>query len=293
MADDREWLQEVVRDLTGASVPVSSTPVHGGCINDACRLAFGGRVVFLKHNPAAEAEQMFAAEADGLAALASCQTFRVPAVLGCGRIGERAYLALEWLELDGALDEVRFADALADLHALPAGVLYGWAINNFIGASPQDNGFNADWWSFFAQARLRRQAGWLVARGFPALAEAAETLAEALPGMFGGYVPRPSLLHGDLWSGNWAAAPDGTPVLFDPAVHYGDALSDIAMTELFGGLSQRFYAAYFRRCGVVEEYPRLRALYQAYHLLNHVNLFGSGYAPQAIAAIDCVLQRRG
>ena len=104
---------------------------------------------------------------------------------------------------------------------------------------------------------------------------------EKLPDYFGDYHPAPSLLHGDLWGGNHAYAEDGTPVLFDPAPYYGDRESDLAMTELFGGFDRAFYAAYRAAWPLDAGYARRKALYNLYHILNHANLFGGGYARQA------------
>lgn len=106
---------------------------------------------------------------------------------------------------------------------------------------------------------------------------------------FDGYSPLPSLLHGDLWSGNVAFARDGEPVIFDPAVYYGDREADLAMTELFGGFDTSFYAAYQSAYPLDAGYPVRRTLYNLYHILNHANLFGGGYVRQAEAMMDRLL----
>ncbi|HEY9201212.1 MAG TPA: fructosamine kinase family protein, partial [Gammaproteobacteria bacterium] len=107
--------------------------------------------------------------------------------------------------------------------------------------------------------------------------------------LFSDYQPQPSMLHGDLWGGNAAALADGTPVIFDPAFYYGDRETDIAMTTLFGGFSPAFYDAYNESWPLDAGYPSRKHLYNLYHLLNHLNLFGSGYLGQAIASAERVL----
>ena len=112
---------------------------------------------------------------------------------------------------------------------------------------------------------------------------------EAVPQFFGSYVPVPSLLHGDLWGGNWAADSSASPVLFDPATYFGDREADLAMTELFGGFDKRFYDAYSAAWPLDSGYASRRDLYNLYHVLNHFNLFGGGYASQAGDIVDRLL----
>ncbi len=118
------------------------------------------------------------------------------------------------------------------------------------------------------------------------LAERGEGLLQRLPALFLDYQPVASLLHGDFWGGNAGALPDGTPVIFDPAVHYGDRETDIAMAELFGGFPDSFYAAYREAWPLDSGYELRKPLYNLYHVLNHFNLFGTGYLGQARRMID-------
>jgi fructosamine-3-kinase len=118
-------------------------------------------------------------------------------------------------------------------------------------------------------------------------------LLELLPALFSDYHPRPSLLHGDLWGGNWEADGDGSPVIFDPAVYFGDREADIAMTELFGGFDRRFYQAYESAWPLDPGYRIRKQLYNLYHILNHFNLFGGGYARQAEGMIESLLAQLG
>lgn len=236
---------------------------------------------------------MLRAEADGLRALAATGTIRVPEVHALTDLpGGGAALAIEWLDFVRADARFgrRFGEALAALHAHPcpldpAG--FGWRSDNYLGATPQRNtplqpGGVLGWTSFFARARLCAMRDRLPA-AVATLREAVDRVIEDdLPGLFAdGYLPRPSLIHGDLWQGNWDMLGDGTPVVFDPAVSCSDPQAELAMMELFGSPPAGFRAAYVGAGGSWPTPQRL-ALYQLYHLLNHVVLFGGGYAAQAL-----------
>lgn len=257
--------------------------IGGGCINRAFEVRAGGMVYFLKLN-AADALPMFEAEADGLAALAGCGAFRVPCVLGCGATGDEAFVLLEHLQLRplaSAEDGHRFAAALAQLHQ-ETGAHFGWARDNFIGANPQVNEQYDSWARFFVNCRLMPQLQMARRRGFDAVVgRESEQLLERVPALFLDYRPRPSLLHGDLWHGNAAMDAEGRPVIFDPAVYRGDRDADLAMSELFGGFPSSFYAAYRAAWPPAEGYEQRKMLYNLYHVLNHLNLFGRAYLGQA------------
>ncbi|MBS1207723.1 MAG: fructosamine kinase [Proteobacteria bacterium] len=261
----------------------SATPVAGGDINTALKLAGPGGPLFVKLRPAGDLP-MFEAEAAGLHALSRCAALKVPAVIGLGCADEHAFLLLEWLEIAPLREEAearRAGEALAALHH-EFGEHFGWPLENFIGSTPQHNGETDNWSQFFVQKRLQPQFALAAASGFKGdLQRNAERIAEKAPALFLEYHPRPSLLHGDLWSGNLGALPDGCPVLFDPACYYGDREADVAMTELFGGLPMAFYAAYRSSWPLEEDYERRKPLYNLYHILNHLNLFGRGYLAQA------------
>ncbi len=274
----------------------SSHETGGGCIHRALVLEGEGERWFVKLN-AADALPLFEAECDGLAALAEAKAFRVPRPLCCGIVGEQAFLVLEYLELrpvtvrdddrrKSPWDAVAFGRALAALHR-KRGQHYGWPRDNFIGATPQINAESDSWARFFAAARLRPQLERAASHG-RALQQKGESLAEKLPAFFLDYRPQPSLLHGDLWHGN-AALCGEAPAVFDPAVYYGDRETDLAMTELFGGFPEAFYAAYREAWPLVEGYEARKMLYNLYHVLNHLNLFGSGYLRQAERMIDRLL----
>jgi fructosamine-3-kinase len=260
-------------------------PLGGGCVNQAWLLRAGdGTRRFLKCNRA-DLLGMFQAEAAGLEEIRASGTLRVPRPIHAGTDGGEAWLILEYLELTDQGDGAALGRGLAAMHRR-AGEHFGWRIDNTIGSTPQDNAPLDDWLDFWRLRRLlpqlRRAAenglgGGGVSRG--------ERLAADLDGLFPGYVPVPSLLHGDLWGGNVAYA-DGRPTLFDPAVYYGDREADLAMTELFGGFGRDFHAAYGEAWPLDPGYATRKELYNLYHVLNHFNMFGGGYGAQATRMID-------
>ena len=255
--------------------------VAGGDIAAAWRLETQQGSLFLKTLPAAEAD-LLAAECAGLEALASANVLRVPAVLAQGATGCDAWLALEWLDLEplGSRAAAKLGEALAELHRV-RDARHGWQRDNYIGRTPQPNPPDEDWPAFFREHRLRHQLELARTRGFGgALTGEGLKLCERLPGLFETYRPEPSLLHGDLWAGN-AGEVHGEPAVFDPAVYHGDRESDIAMTRLFGGYPSGFYSEYRRAWPLDDGYERREGLYQLYHILNHLNLFGGAYLAQA------------
>ena len=246
-----------------------------------------GRDYFAKVVDAEDAPRLDA-EKDGLAALRASQTVRTPRFVDQGANGERAWLLLEWLDLVplGAASGAALGAALAALHRIPQ-QRFGWAHDNFIGGSPQANGWSDDWLAFWREKRLVAQLRLAAKRRLPSrMIDRGERLASDCEAFFRNYLPAKSLLHGDLWSGNASALPDGTPVIFDPAVYVGDREADLAMTMLFGGFPRDFDAAYAAAWPLDGGYGVRRDLYNIYHLLNHANLFAGGYVRQAQHAIE-------
>ena len=257
------------------------TPVGGGSINESSRIeGADGTAYFLKLNDARH-QEIFVAEASGLDAITATGTLRVPRVIAHGIADGRSYLVLEHLQLGSRGDARLLGEQLAALHRCPAEG-YGFDQDNFIGITPQPNGWQEDWIDFWRERRLGFQLRLAADKGYGGnLQRSGERLLDALPAFFAGYTPRPSLLHGDLWGGNHGYLADGTPVLFDPAVYHGDRECDLAMTELFGGYPADFYAAYRATWPLDAGYSTRRDLYNLYHILNHANLFGGGYVRQA------------
>lgn len=266
--------------------------VGGGCINEAYVLhGTDGRRYFVKLNVADKAA-MFAAEAEGLKEILSSHTLRAPQPICWGAAGGQAYLVLEYLELNSRGSGARLGQRLAAMHRT-CQPQFGWRMDNTIGDTPQPNTPCADWVEFWRDRRLRHQLRLAAGNGAPRrLLDKGERLMAELTAFFADYRPAPSLLHGDLWGGNVGFA-DGEPVLFDPAVYYGDREADLAMTELFGGFSRDFYAAYREAWPLDPGYAVRKTLYNLYHILNHFNLFGGSYAAQAEAMIERLLAEAG
>jgi len=218
---------------------------------------------------------MYRAEAEGLAALAAAGV-PVPQVTFVGERCGEAMIEMERLDLGAQPDWPALGRILAALHR-NSRARYGWATDNWIGLAPQRNGWDEDWARFWFERRLAPQAARARASGF-------EFDLRPLRGLLAGHRPAASLLHGDLWHGNVGFTPAG-PVLFDPAVYYGDREADLAMSELFGGFPSAFYAAYDAAWPLESGYAQRRDLYNLYHVLNHLNLFGSGYLRQAQALV--------
>jgi len=261
-------------------------PVGGGCINNGARLhTSGGASFFLKTNATAPPD-MFAREAEGLEALRVPDGPRVPRPYVWGA----DFLLLE--DLAPATPRVDFWETLGQrLAALHnhTGPAFGFAHDNYIGSTPQPNPWTDDGYAFFAEHRLGFQARLAFERGLLPADDVrrVERLAARLPDL----VPPqpPSLIHGDLWHGNVIADAHGAPALIDPAAHYGWAEADLAMTALFGGFPERFYRAYEAARPLENGYRRRFGLYNLYHLLNHLNLFGAGY----LGSVQRILRQWG
>ncbi|MGM0594604.1 MAG: fructosamine kinase family protein [Pseudomonadota bacterium] len=278
--------------------------VGGGSINSAYRVADGERSYFVKLN-GADGLAMFEAEADGLRELAAAKAIKVPEPVATGLAGGQAFIVMEDLSLGGSGSSERFGRELAALHRTTQ-PRFGWHRDNTIGSTPQPNGWRGDWLDFWAERRLGFQLELAGRNGAPGgLVKKGERLRAGFAGLFDGYTPEASLLHGDLWSGNYsfsrmstdgryAGTPgESVPAIFDPAVYYGDREAEIAMTELFGGFDSDFYDAYNAAWPLDAGYPVRRDFYNLYHILNHFNLFGGGYAGQADRIIARLLAELG
>ncbi len=274
--------EEISRASGKHFLPLTSFAVGGGCINKTAILEGRGERYFLKLNHAS-CLSMFESEAAGLRELERPQAIRVPEPICWGMAEGHSFLVLEYLELGtaNARTAEELGQGLARLHQIH-GNHFGWNRDNTIGTTPQINTPSADWAEFWGQQRLGYQLELAAHNGYGgALQHNGERLLAALPALLDGHRPAPSLLHGDLWGGNYGADPNGKPVIFDPAVYFGDREADLAMTELFGGFPPRFYAAYRETLPLDGGYRIRKNLYNLYHVLNHLNLFGGGYSAQA------------
>ncbi|SFO18591.1 Fructosamine-3-kinase [Nitrosospira briensis] len=264
--------------------------IGGGCVNHAHRIEGNDQLFFVKLNNA-DRLSMFEAEAAGLQEIHGSRTLRVPLPLCWGKNRSNAWLVLEYLETgkgsrNGA---AALGCGLAAMHRFSS-EKFGWTRDNTIGTTLQINNTSSSWGEFWRKYRLGYQLQLAKINGYAGrLQSQGEQLLEQLDFFFTGKQPIASLLHGDLWSGNYGFDGAGQPLVFDPAVYYGDRETDIAMTELFGGFSAEFYAAYRETYPLDPGYKTRKTLYNLYHILNHLNLFGRGYQNQAEQMIGKLL----
>jgi fructosamine-3-kinase len=279
------WIEAASRAIAQATGqpfhPAHGTGVSGGSISEASVLTGkDGRRFFIKRSHG-DHRPMFEAEAAGLHELAQCRALRTPQAVAIADSPEGCVLVLEHLELGGRRDDRALGHGVAALHAITA-ERFGWKMDNFIGRTAQPNPWSQDWPDFYRHYRLAHQRELAENRGAStSLLDAVVRLEQEIRQFFTHHHPQPSLLHGDLWSGNWGFLAQGVPTVFDPAVYFGDREADIAMMELFGHPGADFFAAYGERLPLDPEYPVRRELYNLYHILNHFNLFGGSYAAQA------------
>ena len=274
-------LREVLEDRLDRSIR-SVAAVGGGCIANACRVETDGSPFFLKYGDD-EVARTFSGEAAGLEALGAADSpLAVPSVLDTAPATDErpGFLVTEWITTgrEGRRFWETFGQGLAALHRHAADE-YGFDRDNFIGRLPQKNEWTERWPTFFRTQRLEPQVAMARERGRwrSDWTRSLEALYRRLPELLP-REPEPSVLHGDLWKGNFMVTATGTPALIDPAVYYGHREADLAMTELFGGFQDRFYDAYRAARPLEPGYETRRDVYNLYHLINHLNLFGAGYA---------------
>ena len=289
-----QW-QAITQHISQASGKIfqlqSYASISGGCINTTYRLQGRDSDYFVKLNRA-DRHEMFIAEAQGLTELAKANAVCVPKPLCTGVDNDQAYLVMEFIELcgTGSAQSMRLlGEQLAQLHRYTK-AQFGWQCNNTIGSTPQLNHWMSNWLPFWREQRLGYQLRLAAENGIPKrIVKKGELVQNKLDALFIDYQPVASMLHGDLWGGNVACTAQGQPVIFDPAVYFGDRETDLAMTELFGGFTADFYVAYRATWPLQEGYVVRKTLYNLYHVLNHFNLFGGGYAVQAEGMMDHLL----
>jgi len=283
-------LLPVVEQTIGKRIK-HNQPLSGGSISDTRLLeTVCGAHFVLKTGSCART--MFPGEANGLKELAVTGTIRVPQV----HASTQDFILLEYIKTG---DEPRnffndFGEKLAELHQHEH-ELFGYHENNFIGATPQINrgtdSESQDWSNFFFNKRLLYQFKRAEENGY-ATAELRKLFANIeskVDRILQTPDAKPVLLHGDLWSGNFLCDENGNPCLIDPAVYYGHRETDLAMTRLFGGFAPDFYASYASCYPLAEGWEYREGIYKLYHILNHLNLFGTGYYQQSLALMRLYL----
>lgn len=290
MSDWQHISNHIAQTCSTAFTIQSQSSVGGGSINSSYRVSgSNGQQYFIKLN-SADLEIMFQVEFDSLKELSQAIArtdcaIKIPEPVCFGTAGNKSYLVLEHLSLNSAGDSKILGQALAQMHRISA-AQYGWYQNNIIGSTAQSNRQHSDWLTFWRQERLQPQFKLLYNKGYKSyLQPLADILLDKLDSLLAGHTPQASLLHGDLWSGNYAFCQQ-QPVIFDPALYYGDRETDLAMTELFGGFSQDFYQSYNAAWPLDSGYSQRKTLYNLYHILNHANLFGTSYLNQAISMME-------
>ncbi len=288
----QQAVEHQLKQVFGQNTQIESvTPVSGGDINEALCLRLNDhRKVFMKYNRS-PLPKLFQCEAEALQLLADTDTIKIPQVIAVSESHEDhpSYLLLEWIKADqdvAASSQLEFGRQLAKLHQHTA-EFYGLEHDNYIGTLPQSNQPQTHWIDFYRDQRLGVQ--FLLLREKQRLPSHRANSLEMLMGSLDRFIDeamvQPSLLHGDLWGGNFMMS-QGQAVLIDPAIYYGHREVEMAFTELFGGFSREFYQGYNEIWALSSDCHERKALYQLYPLLVHLNLFGETYG----ARVDSVLE---
>jgi fructosamine-3-kinase len=281
-------IQASVRDILRQNINstaelVSFTSVSGGCINNGGRLKTSAGDFFLKWNDSNKFPGMFEAEAKGLALLSKPAVIDIAKVVGFSISGSHQFLILNFVEssLPSPAYWIMLGQQLAALHKNKAAD-FGLDHSNYIGSLRQVNNHKKKWSDFFIDERLQVQLKLAVDRGRIETSQTKkfEHFFKKLPDLLPDEVP--SLIHGDLWSGNLIVNANGDPCLIDPAVYYGHREAELAFTKLFGGFDSSFYESYHRQYPLQTGFERRIEIYNLYPLLVHVNLFGGGYVRQVL-----------
>ncbi|MBM38246.1 MAG: hypothetical protein CMO97_04150 [Woeseia sp.] len=274
-------------NYSGVPIPISQ---NDGNTSSTWKLCNDDMDIFIKTCPV-NLYEIYSAEVDGLLEISKTNSIRVPEVIGFGKTETESYLALEWIDIESPSHaiEVSFGEQLAELHRMTS-ENFGWFRNNSIGLTPQINNYSNDWVNFFRENRLQYQLKLAYDNGYSGkLQQLGSMLIKKLPLFFDSSKIESSLLHGDLWAGNWGSYME-SPIIFDPAVYFGDRETDLAMTMLFGGLGRFFYEAYESCWPLRQGYQKRLKIYQLYHVLNHLNIFGTTYLKHAINLLEEILQ---
>ena len=268
-----------------AGIKISSaSSLSGGCISDAYKIIDeAGRAYFLKMN--SSPKDLFIKEANGLTELRKANAIRVPEVILC----KEDFLLTEFIEQSSRSKNFfeDFGRRFAEMHKF-RGDKFGFYENNYIGSNPQINiPEEYNWTEFYFNKRILYQYKLAEKTGYATdeLRKGINLLEKNINDIIGISAEPPSLLHGDLWGGNYIVDESGNACIIDPAVYYGHREADLAMTKLFGGFNSEFYHSYNEAFPLKEGYLYRENIYKLYHVLNHLNLFGSSYYSQAISLI--------
>ena len=269
--------QAIQRHLTATIIITAIRPAHGGMINHCYHVETSEGLYFIKWNNDPKCSDLFEQEALGLKELIK-SPITTPRVLGFGEISQKYYLILEHFEPGAPQHDffINFGHQLAKQHQILQDT-FGWSANNHIGKLPQSNDYRSNWTMFFIECRLIPQLNLAIQSGLISkdVMRSFENLFPKLEHSFPDEPP--SLLHGDLWSGNFMIGLSGDPVIFDPAVYYGNREIEIAFTRLFGGFDEKFYDSYNDSFALAPGFGERAELYNLYPLLVHLNLFGTSY----------------
>jgi len=281
-------IKSKIEKITGSKI-LAQAPVSGGCISDSCIIeTSSGQKFFLKMNSSLP-DDMFTKEANGLNELKKAGTIRIPEVISFGE----SYILLEQVNYGRKKNNFseEFGSRLAKMHLYLSNE-FGFYEDNYIGSTIQINipGENEkiNWTEFYFNKRILFQFQLAEKNGYstPELQSGIKNLESKIENILSGSEEKPSLIHGDLWGGNYLVDESGLPCLIDPAVYYGHREAELAMTKLFGGFDKTFYEAYNETYPLKDGYEYRENIYKLYHVLNHLNLFGRGYYSQAISLLN-------
>lgn len=280
-------LEEILANLRGEKVTIENFfPASGGCINNGGKITTSKGIFFVKWNSLHKYPEMFRAESKGLSLLRSTGALDVPEPLYSGEANDFQFLLLKFIASSTPTKSYweNLGSGLAALHK-ETSEDFGLDHPNYIGSLPQSNDRRTNWVEFFIHERLEKQLDLTDKNDYEirSLRKKFELLYVKLPSIL--IQERPSLLHGDLWSGNIMVNDNGEPTIIDPAVYYGNREIDIAMTQLFGRFEDGFYQSYEYHFPMVKGFQERLNIYNLYPLLVHLNLFGGSYLQQLKAAV--------